>query len=139
MNPLEKFLRIMLIVLTLFLSLTAILGGAALMANFYAPPAESLHGLFFNSFIIPGIALSLVVGGSALAAAILLIRRSKFGNLFAAAAGVIIMFFEFVEVLVIGSPAGASQFMQIFYVGLGTLIEIAAMGGWFFSIIGKSN
>ena len=43
------------------------------------------------------------------------------------AAGMIIMFFEFVEAQVIGSPAGIAQTLQIFYFGLGTLIVAATM------------
>ncbi len=44
------------------------------------------------------------------------------------------MFFEFVEVLVIGSPAGVARTLQIIYFGLGTLITIAALGMWFIDI-----
>jgi len=46
----------------------------------------------------------------------------------------VIMFFEFVEVMIIGSPAGPARFMQIFYFGLGTAIEIAALGTWFLGL-----
>jgi len=46
-----------------------------------------------------------------------------------------LMFFEFVEALVIGSPVGAARVMQISYFGLGTLIVVAAMGMWFLELI----
>jgi hypothetical protein len=87
-----------------------------------------------------GIALDLLHAGSALAGVplqfvtILLIRKNKFGLLSAASAGIIIMFFEFVEVLVIGSPAGPARLMQIVFFGLGTVIEVAAMGLWFLNL-----
>ncbi len=131
MAPFFKFLRIILIVLLFFLSVTAVLGGIALMVNFYAPPVETLQGSIFPNFVLPGLALAGLVGGSALFAAILLIRQNKYALLFAATAGTIIMFFEFVEVLIIGAPTGPSLVMQLSYFGRGTVIEILAMGMWF--------
>jgi hypothetical protein len=134
-KPLRKTLDIVLIVLTFFLSLTAILGGIALLAHINTPPVEMLQGSTFRDYTIPALALMLIVGGSALFAAILLLRKSKFALLFAATAGVIIMFFEFVEALIIGSPAGAARTLQIFYFGLGTLVVIAAMSAWFLDLL----
>jgi hypothetical protein len=134
MKLVTKILRGILIGLTLFLFVTAFLGGIALIANFYTPPVDYLQGSIFNNFIVPGLALSLVVGGSALFAALLLIRKSKYANFFAVTAGIIIMFFEFVEILAIGSPAGPARFMQISYYALGTIIVIASMSSWFLEI-----
>jgi hypothetical protein len=128
MKKLRKVLYVILIVLTGFLGIGAILGGIALMTNFYAPPVEMLAGSIFPSFFLPGLALTALVGGSGLAAMILMIRKHAFGVLIALTAGIIIMFFEFIEVLVIGMPAGPSQFMQVFYFMLGTLICVFAMG-----------
>jgi len=130
-----KTLHITLTMLTAFLALTAALGGLALIANFNAPPVEMLAGSMFKDFTVPGLSLAIIVGGSALFAAVLLFRRSKFDILFAATAGIIIMFFEFVEVMIIGSPAGPARFMQIFYFGLGTSIVVAAMGTWFLDLV----
>jgi hypothetical protein len=128
MKMLRKVLHVILIVMTGFLGIGAILGGIALMANFYAPPVEMLAGSIFPSFFLPGLALTALVGGSGLAAMILLIRKHAFGVLIALTAGIIIMFFEFIEVMVIGMPAGASQFMQVFYFMLGTLICVISVG-----------
>ena len=135
MNFIAKALRVILIVLTLFLTVTAFLGGIALLAGLNAPPVEMLHGSPFHNWTIPGLGLALIVAGSALFAAILLLRKSKYALLFATTAGVIIMFFEFIEALAIGSPAGAARVMQISYFGLGTLIVVAAMGMWFLELI----
>jgi hypothetical protein len=96
-----------------------------------------LSGSPFKDFTIPGLALGILVGGSALFAAILSIRRNKFATLSCIAAGLIIMFFEFIEMLVIGSPAGPARFMQIFYFGMGTIIIAASMAAWFFELLGK--
>lgn len=137
MKLFRNALHVILIVLTAFLALTAIPGGVALVANFYAPPAEMLAGSMFKDFMIPGLSLAFIVGGSALFAAILLFRKNKFDVIFSAMTGVIIMFFEFVEMLVIGSPAGPARFMQIMYFGLGTVIVVAAMGTWLLDV--RSN
>lgn len=138
MQTFLKILRIILITLLFFLAITAILGGIALMANFYTPPVEYLKGSIFTSFTLPGLALAGVVGGSALFAAILFLRKSPFAIMAAATAGIVIMFFEFVEVLIIGSPAGPSRAMQVIYFGLGTAIEVASMGIWFLNINSQS-
>jgi hypothetical protein len=134
MRLFRKTLNIILIVLTIFLALTAVAGGIALIANLNTPPVAMLEGSLFRDYTIPGLALAVIVGGSALCAAILLLRKSKFGPLAAAAAGVIIMFFEFVEALIIGSPVGVARNLQIFYFGLGTLIVVVAMGLWFLDL-----
>ncbi len=134
MKPFKNFLYVALIVLTIFLALTAFAGCIQLVEGTYAPPVEMLHGSVFKDFAIPGLALGLIVGGSAAFAAVLLFRKSKFSILFATTTGIIIMFFEFVEVLVIGSPAGPTRFMQILYFGLGTAIVVASMGRWFLDL-----
>ncbi len=131
MNLFKKSMHIVMIVLTIFLSLTALAGCIQLVEGTYAPPVEMLTGSIFKSFTIPGLALGLIVGGAAAYAAVLQIRKSKFATLFAATAGITIMFFEFVEMLVIGSPAGIARTLQIFYFGLGTVIVTASMGTWF--------
>lgn len=130
----KSFIRILLIVLTLFLAITAFGGGIQLLTGFYVPPVEMLAGSPFEDFTIPGLALGLIVGGSALFAAVLLVRRSRFALLASIAAGLVILFFEFVEVLVIGSPAGPSRFMQILYFGMGTVIIATALGQWFLEL-----
>ena len=130
MSTVDRVLRIFLTVFTGFLALTAIGGGIALVAGINSPPLESLTGSLFSSYLVPGLALMLVVGGSALAALILLLRGSAFAVLCAATAGIVIMFFEFVEVQVIGMPAGVGQFLQLFYFYLGTLITVVSFYLW---------
>jgi len=88
-------------------------------------------------YSLPGLSLFIIVGGSALFATILLIRRSKFAVLFAIVAGIIIMFSEFVEMLAIGSPPGIAQVLQIFYFGLGTLITIVSIGICFIDLLSE--
>ena len=134
MKYFRKTLYVALIVLTIFLALTALAGGIQLLEGTYAPSVDMLSGSLFKDYTIPGLALGLIVGGSAIFAAVLLIRKSKYSILFATTAGVIIMFFEFVEVLAIGSPVGVARTLQIFYYGLGTVIVVVSMGTWFLDL-----
>ena len=136
MALLTKSIRIILIVLTFFLALTAVGGGIQLLTGVFVPPVEMLNGIF-NDYTIPGLALGLIVGGSALFAGILLARKNKFAIMASIAVGVNIMFFEFVEMLVIGSPAGPARFMQIFYFGMGTVIICVSLGQWFFDALSE--
>jgi hypothetical protein len=119
-------LRAALIVLVAFLALTAIAGGVALLAGVIAPPVEMLGGSPFGSYLIPGLALLFVVGGSALAATVMLVRGHPRGVAAAVVAGAMIIGFEIVEVLVIGSPAGVARNLQVFYFSLGGLILVLA-------------
>jgi hypothetical protein len=131
---LKKVLNITLIVLNGFLALTAILGGLAILAGVNVPSSEELTASIFKGAAIPGIALTLIVGGSGLLATILLVRKSKYALFTSILAGIIIMFFEFVEVQIIGAPPGVAQTLQIFYFGLGTLIVGVALGIWFIDL-----
>lgn len=134
MTLLTKSIRILLIVLTIFLALAAFEGGIQLLIGFYTPPVEMLNGVF-KDYTIPGLALGIMVGGSALFAAILSIRKNKFALLASIATGLIIMFFEFIEMLVIGSPAGPARFMQIFFFGMGTVLIAVSLAQWFFNLV----
>ena len=134
MQTITRTVRTLLIVLTSFLTLTAFGGGIQLLTGFYVPPVEMLAGSPFADYTIPGLVLGLIVGGSALTADVLLIRKNKFSSLASASAGVIVMTFEFVEVLVIGFPEGAAGFMQLLYFGLGIIIVVMSFGQWFFEL-----
>jgi hypothetical protein len=123
-----KTFRTTLSILTIFLALTAIAGCIQLLEGTYAPPTEFLLGAIFEDFTIPGLALGLIVGGSAAVATALLISRNKFAFLIATISGIIIMSFEFVEVMIIGSPDTASLVLQIFFFCLGMLIVFISMG-----------
>jgi len=131
---LGKIIKVFLIVMLGFLALTTIAGGIALITDSMGMPVELLEGSPFSSYTIPGLSLAVIVGGSASFAAVLLFRKNKFSYLFSAAAGIVIMFFEFVEVQAVGTIDGLGQFLQIFYFSLGMLIVVLSMGNWFLSL-----
>lgn len=123
-----------LIVLAGFLALTTFAGGIGLAAGINTPPVSFLNGSIFQNYTVPGLCLFVLGSGSAIVATVLLTRKSQYALLSAMAAAIIIMFFEFVEVLVIGSPEGVAQALQIFYFGLGTLISVLVTGIWFIDL-----
>jgi ketosteroid isomerase-like protein len=49
------------------------------------------------------------------------------------------MFFEFTEVLMIGSPQGVARTLQIFYFGLGIVIAIFSICLWLIDILSRLN
>jgi hypothetical protein len=114
MATFKKILRVVLIILTAFLALTTFLGGIGLITGVLAMSTELLQGSLFKDYTIPGLSLSIIVGSVGLVACLLLIRRNKFAILASTTAGVVIMFFEFVEVLIIGSDPGVARTLQIF-------------------------
>lgn len=126
MSVLLRPLRILLTVLVTFLWITAIPGGLALLVGFYAPPTSMLEGSVFSDFTIPGLTLMVLVGGTAAAATFLLARGSRFALTGVSLSGIVVMAFEFFQVLVIGSPAGPSRVMQLLYFFLGlSLVAIS--------------
>jgi hypothetical protein len=47
------------------------------------------------------------------------------------------MSFEFVEVMVIGSPEGIARNLQIFYFGTGIIISILSIIVWLIDLLGR--
>lgn len=127
----NKFERYTLIVFNAFLAVTAIGGGIGLISGSIAPGLELLAGSPFQSYTLPGLALLVLVGGSALLATVLMLRRSRWGVLASGITGMMIIIFEIVEVLVIGSDPGIARTLQLFYFVLGALIVALAAALWF--------
>lgn len=122
--------RYTLIVLDVFLAVTAMAGGIGLLTGVLDPGIELLQGSPFSTYTIPGLALLAIVGGSALLAAGLLLRLPQLGVLASAVAGMMIMGFELVEVLVVSSDPGVARNLQLFYFALGLLIAGLATTLW---------
>jgi hypothetical protein len=122
--------RAVLIVSDAFLALTAIAGGISLLAGVNAPPIADLEGSPFGSYTIPGLALLVLVGGVALAATIMTLRRHRLAFVASAGAGGVIMVFEVVEVMAIGSAPGVARNLQVFYFVLGFVIALLAIAQW---------
>jgi hypothetical protein len=118
----NRLVRISLIVLNSFLAVTAIVGGVGLLSGVNTPPVEFLAKSPFNSYLIPGLSLLVLVGGSASFATTMLIRGHRQAFLANLMATTAIIIFEMVEVAVIGSPAGVARNLQITYFAIGFAI-----------------
>ena len=125
-----RMLRILLVVLDGFLGLTAIAGGVGLLAGINAPSTADLAGSLFSDYTIPALALLVIVGGAGVVSTVMTLRKHWYAALASGAAGVVIVIFEIVEVLAIGSPPGVARTLQIFYFALGLLIILLALALW---------
>lgn len=98
--------RLSLITIEAIVALTSIVCGTGMVAGVIQFPAVFLWGTPFRDYRIPGVAMAIVVGGSALLAAALLGTRRRSGVLASALAGLILLGFEIVEVITIDRNTG---------------------------------
>jgi hypothetical protein len=127
MTMTQRLFSILLIFFEGFLALSAIAGGIGLLTGTLALPVEYLAGSIFTSFLIPGLSLTVIVGGLALVGTILVTRSHRYAAAVTAVSGLAIIIFEGVEVMVIGSPAGLARNLQVFYFSLGLLIVLTSL------------
>jgi len=115
----HRGIRLTLLVVQAFVALTAIAGGAALvlgavdaaMSTAVTPPAEYLEGSPFDSYLVPGLALALVVGGVHAFAFVGLARQMPWALVMAAAAGFAMLIWIFVQMVFVPfSPLQAVYF-----------------------------
>lgn len=115
-------IRILLLLLTAFVALTALAGGAVLAASalvpewqtLLSPPASYLEGSPFDSYLLPGLALAGVLGGVHLVAFVLLLRRSRWAVLSTTVAGHAALIWIFVQMIYI-----PFSFLQAVYFAAG--------------------
>lgn len=128
MTP-QRIARGTLLFVQAFVAVTSVLGGAALIAGSVldmsgtplAIPTSYLEGSPFSSFVVPGLALMLIVGGTHIAAFVMVARRMRWAMLAAAIAGFGVLVWIFVQMVYIPySP------LQLTYFVLG-LAELAAV------------
>jgi hypothetical protein len=114
--------RRLLVILDLIVAVTAIAGGTVLVVSallpswstVLAPPREYLEGSPFESYLVPGLALALLLGGVHLVAAVLLLRRSRVQLIGATVAGYAMLIWIFVQMIVI-----PFSFLQAIYIAAG--------------------
>src|SRR5438445_5263278 len=90
----DRTLRVLLVVLNLFLAITAVVGGVWVIP---ALPQEWFAGTPFTSSLIPSPALTIIVGGGALTSAIGLSLGRWWAPLLSVLTGIAIAVFEVVE------------------------------------------
>lgn len=123
----ERNIRIAVIVADLFEAASAFLGAVGLVVGFMGIPVSILAGTVFMDFTVPALLLGVVVGGSALGAAV--ITAFEFGprhfDAFASAlAGCITVGWLTIEMTLIGIVSWA----QVFWLVVGiVMIGLAAL------------
>ena len=103
-----KILRVVLFIVDLFVALTAIGGGIALLAGLESNervPTEWLQGTPFRNYVIPGLILTVVVGGSAAIATFATYVSRSAGGAVSILAGSLLMGFIAVEVAILNQPS----------------------------------
>jgi hypothetical protein len=117
-----------LVVVSVFNALSAIGGGIAILATDGAGMPDSfLEQGPFTSFVVPGLILLLVVGGTQTLSAVLLILRKESSLLWTSVAGVGMVIWIFVE---IGIIAGFSWLQVLYFVtGGAQIVAVNALLG----------
>ena len=107
------------VVLVLFVvnGLSAVAGSIGVMKGLMPFPEVWLQGTPFHSYLVPGLILGLVVGGSQLAAAYILLRHGALAKTASLIAGLILISWMSGELALIGFQAP----IQVWFVTLGLL------------------
>lgn len=118
-----RFARWLLVVADAFVAITAIAGGIELLVAGDVRFSRSLlTGTRFSDFVVPGLILAMVVGGSAAVAAGLLVLRH---NVFASGiAGVVLAGWICGEALMLNQPH--PTWIEGFYFCLGVAMALGA-------------
>jgi hypothetical protein len=132
----ERNIRIAVVVVNLFAALSAFAGALGLVVGYMDIPVSELRGTPFADFTVPALLLGFVVGGSALAAALIalfgprrvaLFEPLRFDALVAAFAGCIMVGWMTIEIAMIGLDI----WVQALYLVVGLLmIGLAGLLQW---------
>lgn len=116
-----------LIVLAYFGAVSALGGGVlGIAANGAGVPLEYLRGTPFTSYLIPGLILGVVIGGTQVAAAISVQRRRPYGGVAATIAGAGMIIWIFVELAITGYSWLQSVYLSL---GIGELLLVLVLLG----------
>jgi hypothetical protein len=124
----HKPIRITIGLLAAFIALTAGAGGIAILTGLDSFPPEWLEGTPFHTYTIPALLLSVVVGGSSLAAALAIFTGHPVGLIASLGAGLIMAGYITVEVLILNDGPGGPTPIEYFYFALG--MAMAALAGY---------
>ncbi len=112
--------------LCLFTGITAIGGGVTLLNGVNSPPLAMLEHSPFESYLVPGLLLLLVVGMGNLAAAALEARRIAHSELAVSVAGAAVMVWIATQLVMIRT----FSWLQVLYFGVGVITFGAAVWLW---------
>ena len=131
-SPLLRISGVTLFVASVFVALTAVGGGITVAAGVDKFPADWLIGTPFSSYLIPGLILAIVVGGSAVMAVVAALRRSDVGALTSMLAGAILLGWLAGERLILPPAAFSPQFwwLEALYVVAALMMVLPAFAAW---------
>lgn len=111
----------LLFIIQLFVALGAIAGGIALVTNGLGMSLEVLSNSPFSSFLIPGLALTFLVGGTAAYAAIRLFERGSESLIYSGIAGLALNIWMFIEIMFVSDRSWLQWLMYALSVAMLTL------------------
>jgi hypothetical protein len=111
-----------------FVALTALFGGITVAAGVDKFPSAWLAETVFSSYLIPGLILAVVVGGSATAAMFATLCERDAGTLYSGVAGVILLGRLVGERLILPPVAFSPRFwwLEAIYVAAGLMMLVPA-------------
>jgi len=117
-------LRAVLALADAAVAVTAIGGGFALVAGLEASrfPAAWLEGTPFDSYVVPGLLLTVVVGGSAAVGAVLALVGSRYAGSASLIAGLILVSWIVGEIVFLTGDGELVSVTELLYLGLGLLL-----------------
>jgi hypothetical protein len=122
--------RVAIEVIAIFIVVSAVAGGIGLAGGGLQFPLEWLAGTPFGSYMVPAIILAVVVGGSSLAAAVLLLRGHPLAVPVALGAGLIQAGWIVGEGTLVGTHGDVMMWLQIIYFAAGAAIAGVAAHLW---------
>lgn len=127
-----KGLRIAIGVMAGFIALTAVGGGAAMLVGAEANrfPLEWLQGTPFKDYTIPALLLAIAVGGSSLSTCVLVFTKHKLSPLVSMAAGLLMVGYIIVEVLILKQVPPGPTPIEYLYFALGSALFVLAAYIW---------
>jgi len=127
---LNRIERMAIVLVGALIAVSAVGGAVGLVGGGVQFPLAWLAGTPFGSYTLPGLILGVVVGGSALIAALLVPRRHPLGVLAALGAGLIQVGWIVGEVILVGTTGNLMLFLQVAYFALGAALAALAADLW---------
>ena len=112
--------RTVLIVFEIVIAVAAVTGGAYAILGAPRVPREWLQGTAFKSYLVPGLALLVLVGGSMVAAAAMLLAGASGARVVSLEAGIVLLAWMVAQL----SMIGYRHWTQALSIGLGLAVVV---------------
>jgi hypothetical protein len=126
----SRFERIGIEAGAIFIVISAVAGGIGPIGGGLALPSKWLAGTPFTNYSVPGAILGIIVGGSALLAAVLMLQQRPLAVAAALGAGVVQVGWIIGERLPVGTRDQVRAWLQAIYLAAGAVVAILAVHMW---------